>query len=182
MRMDGRSVGRVWSFRDVTEQRRAEASLREQARRDSLTGVLNHATIVAELGRLLESRPTARHAVLMGDVRGMKAVNDTHGHPVGDEVLRLIAGVLSTEEAIVGRYGGDEFVVVLPGAGPKTASDYRKRTAEALGSISSEAGLPLKAVDLTLGVAHYPQDGRTAEELIAAADAAMYRLRQPRAA
>ncbi|HXH21597.1 MAG TPA: diguanylate cyclase [Dehalococcoidia bacterium] len=158
------------------------AQLSEQARRDSLTGVLNHAAIVADLGRLLESKPAARHAVLMADVRGMKAVNDTHGHPVGDEVLRLITRVLSAEEALVGRYGGDEFMVVLPHADPETASDYRKRTTEALRCISTELGLPLEAIDLTLGVAHYPQDGKTAEELIAAADAAMYRLRRPRAA
>ena len=114
---DGTFVGTEGILRDITERKRMEEALREQARRDPLTGVLNHGAIVAELRSLISSGGDGTsHTVAMVDVDGLKATNDTYGHQVGDAVLVAVAGALSRDGALVGRYGGDEFVALLRGA------------------------------------------------------------------
>ncbi|HYM16676.1 MAG TPA: PAS domain S-box protein, partial [Dehalococcoidia bacterium] len=111
---------------------RALEAERERARRDPLTGALNHAAI-AEVLRDVVSRPEAGSvAVAMVDVDGLKAANDTYGHPVGDAVLLEVARALAASGAVVGRYGGDEFVAVLPGADRAAAEAYRAAALETL--------------------------------------------------
>ena len=127
---DGEMIGVEGVLRDITERKKAEEALREQMRRDPLTGVLNHAAIVTELRDLISARDDgAQCAVLMNDVDGLKAINDTFGHPVGDSVLVAVAGSLSRDGALIGRYGGDEFITVLPGAGRSEAELYKKEDA-----------------------------------------------------
>ena len=75
-------------LRDITDRKMAEEALRDQMRRDPLTGVLNHAAIVSELREIVSGADNGAYcAVLMNDVDGLKAINDTFGHPVGDSVL-----------------------------------------------------------------------------------------------
>jgi diguanylate cyclase (GGDEF)-like protein/PAS domain S-box-containing protein len=166
---DGAPVGRVWSFRDVTERKKAEEALRVRAERDGLTNTLNHAAIIDALRGLIRSGSGRRPcAVAMIDVDGMKATNDTFGHLVGDAVLTKLAAALSRDGAIVGRYGGDEFLVLLPGAGRDAAERYRAAIFEDLARTSlvspgTASSIPIAA---SVGIALYPGDAVNAAELV----------------
>ncbi len=178
---DGIADGRVWSFRDITERRRHEEELKEQARRDPLTGVLNHAAIMQELRELSRTRERS-FAVAMADVDGLKAVNDTYGHQLGDEVLTIIADALRQQDALVGRYGGDEFVSVLPRANRAQAEEYRQSVLAALAARSlkdPETGAAIPVV-ASLGLAVFPEEADTIMGLISLSDSAMYASRRQR--
>jgi diguanylate cyclase (GGDEF)-like protein len=165
---------------DVTERKRAEEALREQARRDPLTGVLNHAAIVEELRALASANMP--HAVAMMDVDGLKAVNDTYGHQVGDQVLVAAASALAADGTLAGRYGGDEFVAVLPNADRDAAERYRERVSRSLanaGLRDPETGSSIPIV-ATMGLAIYPEEAESLEDLIRLSDSAMYSAKRQR--
>jgi diguanylate cyclase (GGDEF)-like protein len=160
---------------------RALATERERARHDALTGTLNHVAITDALHAQLAKSP-ASLAVCVADVDGMKATNDTYGHQVGDAVLLAVARALSRDGAMVGRFGGDEFVALLPGADRAQAEQYRAAVAEQL----SQAGLkdPLTGASVpavvSLGIAVYPDEARTPDDLMQLADNAMYAAKRQR--
>ncbi len=168
---------------DITERKQAEESLREQARRDPLTGTLNHAAIVDELRSIVaDGNDTCHHCVAMVDVDGLKAVNDTYGHQVGDALLVATAGVLSRDGAVVGRYGGDEFVVILPQADRHAAEHYRTDVTAALRAASvtdPQSGATISAA-ISIGLAVYPDEADTVAELIQLSDSAMYAAKRQR--
>jgi diguanylate cyclase (GGDEF)-like protein len=148
---------------------RAYAQERERARRDPLTGVLNRGAILdtaAEVRREGDSL-----ALVIADLDGMKAINDSYGHQAGDEALVQAARALSTGDAVVGRYGGDEFLVLLRHAGPTEANLYRLLIEARLG----EARHFEHNVSLSLGFAFAADGTTTVQELIYLADADMYR-------
>jgi diguanylate cyclase (GGDEF)-like protein/PAS domain S-box-containing protein len=180
--LHGETIGYVGTITDITEQKHMEERLAEQARIDKLTGMLNHAAIVEELQHLLSSSDCNGCAVAMIDIDGMKAVNDTYGHQMGDLTLQIIAGVLQRNGAIVGRYGGDEFTAVLPGAGREEAERYREEVRAALSATKitdpdTRAQVPLS---VTIGIAIYPEEAETIVDLIKLADSAMYAQRRER--
>jgi diguanylate cyclase (GGDEF)-like protein/PAS domain S-box-containing protein len=180
---DGQIGGRVWSFRDITERRRQEDALREQARRDPLTGVLNHAAAMDELRALTTSINNGSHCTIaMVDVDGLKAVNDTYGHQLGDQVLIAVAQALSIDGALVGRYGGDEFVALLPHCDRERGELYRSRFLDRLSTTDlrdAETGAFVPAV-ASMGLAVYPEEADTIIELITLSDSAMYASRRQR--
>jgi diguanylate cyclase (GGDEF)-like protein len=165
--------------RDTEEKARkqAEEALREQARRDPLTGILNHGAIVAELSRLVDgSDQTPQFAVAMVDVNGLKAINDKYGHQMGDAVLKAVARALSSEGVLVGRYGGDEFVSILPGANRRKAERYRREAVRVMAGtdlIEPESGVKVAAM-ASIGLAIFPQDALTLVDLVEMSDSAMY--------
>lgn len=168
--------------RDLTSRRRVEETLREQARRDLLTGTLNHAAIVNELRQLIATGGRSSHAIAMIDVDGLKALNDNFGHQFGDTALVAVAHALAEDGVIVGRYGGDEFVAVLLGADRNAAEQYRQRVTVrfAIAEVRDpETGAPVP-VTASIGLAVFPDDARTITELIAVSDGAMYAAKRQR--
>jgi diguanylate cyclase (GGDEF)-like protein/PAS domain S-box-containing protein len=180
---DGSFAGVEGVLRDINERKGMEAALREQTRRDPLTGVLNHGAIVDELRKLIsDGGDGGPHAVVMVDVDGLKTVNDVYGHQVGDAVLVAVAGALSRNGALVGRYGGDEFVALLPGADRKQAECYRDAVLDTLVSAAltdPETGASVPVV-ASVGLAIYPTEAGRIEELIKLADSAMYATKRQR--
>jgi diguanylate cyclase (GGDEF)-like protein/PAS domain S-box-containing protein len=187
---DGMLSGVEGTLRDISERKRAEQALREiedalheQARRDPLTGVLNHGAIVDEMrGLISTSEHAIRWAVAMIDVDRLKVTNDTYGHQAGDAVLVAVSAALSRDGALVGRYGGDEFVAILPGADRNAAERYRKHATDALAFATitdpqTEASVRAEA---SIGLAIYPEDGHTLADLIKVSDAAMYAAKRQR--
>jgi diguanylate cyclase (GGDEF)-like protein len=168
----------------MTERKRMEEALLEQVRRDPLTGVLNHGAIVEELRGLVSRGDNGCHAVAMIDVDNLKAVNDTFGHPTGDAMLTALSGALSKDGALVGRYGGDEFVAIIPGADRAAAERYRDRVLGALAKTSlrdPDSGVSVP-VEASLGIAIYPTESTRIEELIKRADTEMIAAKRQRSA
>ncbi len=147
---------------------------------DPLTGLLNHRTITEQMGRELAraQRYGGRFGLMIIDLDDFKLLNDTYGHPVGDEVLRRISRLLveqTREVDFIGRCGGDEFMLVLPECGPVELAGAAVKLQSVLAMTGFEAPdgrlVPIK---MSLGVASYPDDGQDANTLIALADANLY--------
>jgi diguanylate cyclase (GGDEF)-like protein/PAS domain S-box-containing protein len=169
----------VGNFMDITERKLAEASLREKARRDPLTRLLNHGAFLEDLYTSFTSNPEMAHWLVMADVNGLKQVNDTYGHQMGDIVLRTVAAVIDRPGTIVGRYGGDEFIVLLVGGRREKAENYCEIVQDILAE-SKLADFRTKAKitpSVTMGIAGYPDDASSATALIRAADDAMFQMR-----
>ena len=160
----------------------ASVVLREQVRRDPLTNVLNHAAIVDELELVLKRGNDQKAVLVMADVDGLKAVNDTYGHLLGDAVLIAVAEALQTDEAIVGRYGGDEFVVILADADREAAEAYRagvQQTLDETGLKDEGTGSSID-IQVSIGLAFHPDEAGTCEDLIRLADSATYATKRQR--
>lgn len=155
----------------------------EHARRDSLTGVLNHGAITAYLAEQMGRANLERVAVAMIDVDGMKAVNDTYGHLSGDAVLRAVARALAGDGVVVGRYGGDEFLAVLAGADRGRAESYARRAAATIrdSTVTDEETNATIRMPASIGIAVFPDEAATIVGLIEAADSAMYTAKRRRA-
>lgn len=147
---------------------------RELAATDSLTGLANHRAFRDALAkRMSEAR---RHggsvSILFCDLDHFKAVNDRFGHAAGDQLLQRVSEALraaARTEDVVARYGGDEIALLLPGTGRFGALDLARRLRTQVRSVDAGMG-----IDLTVGVAVFPEDAAEPEALIARADAAMY--------
>ena len=158
--------------------------LERQATTDPITGLLNHRYGDVALDEALEQARSRGSplSVLIGDMDDFKLFNDTFGHPLGDEVLRLVAGVfrqMSGDSGIASRYGGDEFLVVLPGADRAAASAFADRLSAAVGvdRVSGQDGRRVP-IGLSLGVASFPEDSESKDRLLVLADAAMYEAKR----
>jgi diguanylate cyclase (GGDEF)-like protein len=172
------------SFGQTLTRLRAGRELEKLATRDGLTGLVNHRSFQASFRReLLKARRTGgKVALVLTDIDFFKKVNDQHGHPAGDSVLRHVAKVvdaqLREDVDIVARYGGEEFACVLVGTTDQGAEETAERIRQAVETSSCDIGEPQpKSVTLSLGVSVFPDDANTAEELIEKADQALYRAK-----
>src|SRR5438045_3780559 len=156
--------------------RRRRRSPSRTPRPTALTGLRNHGSFQRELGESLEDgAETAPFAILMLDLDGFKAFNDACGHPAGDAFLGAVATVIggaTRQDDRVYRYGGDEFVVILPGADRVVAHDVAVRIRRAVADLSGTTGGP--GVTISVGAACCPDDGRTKDALVDMADRALY--------
>jgi diguanylate cyclase (GGDEF)-like protein len=195
----GRALGRIVVVRDVSEQEerqaaveglnrklaeqvevieRLRAELAEEAVRDPLTGLHNRRhldrTLVADLAR----RPrTGQLSLLVVDVDHFKSINDRFGHAAGDAVLTALAATLSDavrEGDTAVRLGGEEFVLVLPGAGREQAIDRAERLRREVAAVRHLLDGDEVSVTVSIGVAVCPSDGSDPAALLEAADQALY--------
>jgi diguanylate cyclase (GGDEF)-like protein len=153
----------------------------ENADRDSVTGLYNHRAIHQRLDAEFHRAERQKRplAVIMMDLNNFKLFNDTYGHPIGDQVLKRVAHVLDTEfrkADILGRYGGDEFIAILPDTDLPLAMVVAQRlrdrmSLEGFYQEDDERAIP---VTLSLGLATYPDDSTNRYELVAIADANLY--------
>jgi len=178
---DGEKL-RMTIVRDIRDRLESEARIQHLAHHDALTGLLNRAAFMDRMALLMRraERKGEMLALLFIDLDNFKRVNDSLGHLEGDQVLttvseRLVGALRGSD--LVGRFGGDEFVVLL------TDLDSRADIKVVLEALLSVVEVPVKAdgralsVTPSIGVAVYPDDGRQADELIQHADTAMYRAK-----
>ena len=176
-------VGAVVTFFDITERKGLEEKILHLANHDALTGLPTRRLF---LDRLLMARSMARRhqgkmAVLFVDLDAFKAVNDTYGHAAGDQVLKVVAEKIKAvlrETDTVARIGGDEFSIVLNELQTdEDAADLAERIIRLISEpiqVNSHAA----AVGASVGIAVYPDDGETPEQLLELADQAMYEVKK----
>ncbi len=152
------------------------SDLTDRARLDSLSGLLNRRALEerAEVEFARQRRDESTVGMLIVDIDGFKALNDSAGHHAGDEVLCKVARVLEAgtrDVDVVARVGGDEFAILLPGAGDQATANIAGRLCDAVHDQLADEGVGLA---VSIGVAVAPSSGDTLEDLWQAADGAMY--------
>jgi diguanylate cyclase (GGDEF)-like protein len=183
----GLNIGSVWLLAYVagvfaSGERRMRATVLQLSRTDGLTGLYNRSQLSPTLEQEVQRtrRSERGFCLLMIDLDGLKAVNDSYGHHRGDEVLRSLGGVIRRSIRLVDsayRYGGDEFLVLLPEtdfAGAFVVAEKIRAGAEELG-LAAGGGEMLTSV--SIGLVSCPEDGTSSEELMIAVDRAMYQAK-----
>ena len=170
--------GWVAVYEDVTERLRAEARIAYLAKHDQLTELPNRVQFREQFDKALKnSAPTGRIALLCLDLDGFKAVNDSLGHPIGDQLLKIVAQRLRkclTKTDLAARLGGDEFAVVQCGSdGDHDGGLLASRIIEAVSAPYVIEGKQI-IINGSIGIALAPQDGEDADVLLQNADMAMY--------
>ncbi len=162
------------------ENSRLYAQAEEKARVDELTKLLNRRSLdelmTSEINR--HSRYGGVFSLIIIDLDNFKAFNDNYGHPAGDKMLREVGGVLkatvrSTDQAF--RYGGDEFAILLPNTPVDAAIQVADRVRRQVAAKTKDGHVTITA---SLGLANWPADGVAADEIVAAADTALYRAKR----
>jgi diguanylate cyclase (GGDEF)-like protein len=157
--------------------------LRQRAETDGLTGLLNHRAAFETLDRELAVARKQQElvSIIVVDLDDFKFFNDTHGHLTGDKVLIEISGVLRSiarSRDHVARFGGDEFLMILPNTPASTAGAVADRLLRSVDQATVSVGELTLPIRISVGLATFPNDARNRQELIAYADAAMYSAKE----
>lgn len=174
---------RIHIIRDITERKQAEEKIRYLANYDALTGISNRGFLMQQFEKTLEQakRSNSMFSVMLFDVDKFKTINDVYGHNAGDEVLRKVSKRLRAvlrEADIIGRLGGDEFLVIRPFINDKEECSVLAK------KILDDVAKPIQWEDaaldvrLSIGIAVFPQDSVDSKGLIQYADNAMYAIKQ----
>jgi diguanylate cyclase (GGDEF)-like protein len=170
-------------LREIDALKEREAHALRLADRDGLTGLYNRRRMSELVAAAIEEAERGGHrlGILFVDLDGFKHINDHYGHAAGDELLTTVAGRIATRARsggdLVCRYGGDEFLILLPRIPGRDAA------LEVAATLAARVALPCRVageelrVTAAIGVSVFPQDGRTAAELLERADAEMYRVK-----
>lgn len=158
-------------------------ALEELAIADPLTGILNRRAFLQQYERCYEQalRKETPISVMMIDIDHFKQVNDTHGHTVGDIAIRRVAEVLqrqAREFDVVGRYGGEEFIVALPDAAPELASTIAEGYRREIANLAGSEDLPLERISVSIGLADASKAEGDPMLMIDQADRALYQAKQ----
>ncbi|HEY8232050.1 MAG TPA: diguanylate cyclase [Vicinamibacteria bacterium] len=156
--------------------------LREQANRDPLTGLFNRRYLQETMDRELArcQREQTPLSVILIDIDRFKRINDRHGHQAGDEVIKQLAGLLASEarqEDVACRYGGEEFLLLMPKMPLVAARERAERWRRRFASMAVRAGSQDVTATLSAGIAEFPTHGRSGAELTRCADLALYQAK-----
>jgi diguanylate cyclase (GGDEF)-like protein/PAS domain S-box-containing protein len=179
---EGRFLGHLWIYEDVTRERQTAEQLVYLAERDALTGLYNRHRFQQELARtMLDSdRHQMRCAVMFFDLDEFKTINDTYGHRAGDALLIRVAGeigALVRRNEVLARLGGDEFAILLPTAQDHEAEALADRVVRAIAQMPFRFEGQNLRLTTSLGIAYYPTHAADADDLVARADIAMYQAK-----
>jgi diguanylate cyclase (GGDEF)-like protein len=155
----------------MLEVEKVNKRLIDKARTDTLSQVMNKAAVMDEIGRLISDNRKKEFSVLMFDIDNFKHINDTYGHITGDKCIRTLAVTARSSFRsfdIVGRYGGDEFLAVLPETDAKQAMLIAERLRKKVEDISTPR------FTISIGIANFPADGTDVKSLIMEADRNLY--------
>lgn len=177
-----RYIGRFWLFEDATEERRLLQNAEMRGEHDSLTLLYNRQRYDRDLQRAIAQaeRDGSRIALLIFDLDDFKPINDRHGHASGDIVLKEVAETLSSQlrrNEVLYRIGGDEFALLLINASDEEAAILADRIVRSIYSLTFKFNNKKAKVGCSLGVARYPDDAKTIEDLMQFADRAMYKAK-----
>ncbi len=178
----GGYLGRVWFFRDITERKKTEAQILRMARCDALTGLANRVVFMEAVDQAIGNVKNGGEtfALLYIDLDHFKDVNDTLGHPVGDELLIAVAGRLRSNmrsNDLVARFGGDEFAMIVTDIGDaRDAAGVAETLIGAMRAPFSIKGYEIRS-SVSMGIALFGADRPSAEALLSRADIALYRAK-----
>jgi diguanylate cyclase (GGDEF)-like protein/PAS domain S-box-containing protein len=178
-RIGDRRIGRVWSFHDITEQRRSEERLRYLSTHDILTSLYNRVFFEEEINRLENSRQYPI-SLIIADVDGLKLVNDHNGHQAGDQLLRRAATILKHScrtEDMVARIGGDEFGIILTRSDEDVAAGAMERIQNMIDVQRSKDGESILSLSVGAATAKNGESLRRVQRL---ADKRMYQDKRQR--
>ncbi|MBT3032623.1 MAG: GGDEF domain-containing protein [Candidatus Thiodiazotropha sp. (ex Lucina pensylvanica)] len=166
----------IYSYTLTAKIELGRAKLAHERNIDALTGLLNRRALVERSSPLFQSQEDGNSVVvLFADLDGFKRVNDTHGHHVGDRLLAGVADSIANtvrDEDLVSRYGGDEFLLLLPYATKQCGETVAQRVRQAIDDYAKENGIDFS---ISIGMGRYPDHGHDLDSVIRSVDQAMYR-------
>ncbi|MFW6382301.1 MAG: diguanylate cyclase domain-containing protein [Bacillota bacterium] len=168
-------IGIYGLYTDISERKKKEKEIEYLSFHDEMTGLYNRRYFENELKRLESSRRRPI-AIVIGDVDGLKSINDNYGHKAGDKIIKSAAQVLrevSRSEDVVARMGGDEFAVILPETDIEAAQKYCQRIRAEIARFNRQNNLPYK-LSISIGTSTYDKNSKSLENVFNQADTQMY--------
>lgn len=173
----------LWVASNISARHELELQLKTLSDTDQLTGLFNRRKLEYELGGHYEltSRYGVQNSILMFDLDNLKLINDALGHQAGDELIQVVAAVCRSElrqNDIACRFGGDEFVIVLPNTGPEQALQFAQRLHQLLHTALNRFAVAGSAASVSMGVASIVAEDGSYSDTLRRADQALYQAKE----